>query len=177
VYVVGGANSAGQAALHLARYASRVTLLVRGPSLRATMSDYLIRQIDAADNIDVRHRTEVVDATGDGRLTGLMLRQRDTGTTSSVPAAALFVLIGAEPHTTWLPPEIQRDRHGYVLTGTDVPPAPAGRPPLLFETSMPGVFAVGDVRHGSVKRVASSVGEGSVAVRLLHDYLTPDTPP
>jgi len=177
VYVVGGANSAGQAALHLAGYAARVTLLVRGASLRAIMSDYLIRQIDAAANVDVRHRTEVVEATGEGRLTGLVLRDHGTGTTATVPAGALFVLIGAEPHTSWLPPAIQRDRHGYVLTGTDVRPAPTGRPPLLFETSMPGVFAVGDVRHGSVKRVASSVGEGSVAIRLLHDYLAPDAPP
>jgi thioredoxin reductase (NADPH) len=177
VYVVGGANSAGQAALHLARYASRVTLLVRAPSLRATMSNYLIQQIDAADNIEVRHRTEVVDAAGDGRLTGLTLREHDTATTSTVPAAALFVLIGAAPHTNWLPPEIQRDRHGYMLTGTDVQPAAPGRPPLPFETSMPGIFAVGDVRHGSMKRVASSVGEGSIAVQLLHDYLAPDTLP
>jgi thioredoxin reductase (NADPH) len=141
------------------------------------MSDYLIRQIDAADNIDVRHRTEVVDAAGDGRLTGLTLREHDTATTWTVPAAALFVLIGAAPHTNWLPPQIQRDRHGYVHTGTDVRPAAPGRPPLLFETSVPGIFAVGDVRHGSIKRVASSVGEGAIAVQLLHDYLAPDTPP
>ena len=101
----------------------------------------------------------------------MVLRDRDTGRTSTEPAGALFVLIGAEPHTGWLPAEVQRDRHGYVRTGRDVEPAPAGSPPQLFETSLPGVFAVGDVRHGSVKRVASAVGEGSVAVRLLHDYL------
>jgi thioredoxin reductase (NADPH) len=170
-YVVGGANSAGQAALHLARYAERVTVLIRGHSVRAAMSDYLIRQIDAADNIDVRYRTEVVDATGDGQLTGLVLRDRGTGTTATVPAAALFVLIGAEPHTGWLPAGIQRDRHGYVVTGTDLPTAAEARAPLPFETSIPGVFAVGDVRHGSEKRVASSVGEGSVAIRQVHDYL------
>ena len=176
VFVVGGANSAGQAALHLAKYAEHVTVLVRGRSLQATMSDYLIRQIDAADNVDVRYRTEVVDATGDGRLTALVLRERETEVTSTVSAAALFVLIGAEPHTEWLPIEVERDRQGYIVTGTDVPPASAQQAPLPFETSLPGVFAVGDVRHGSVKRVASSVGEGSVAIRQVHDYLTP-TPP
>lgn len=157
----------------MAKYAERVTVLVRAPSLQATMSDYLIRQIDAATNIDVRQRTEVVDATGEGRLTGLVLRDRETGITSTVPAAALFVLIGAEPHTGWLPTEIRRDRHGYVLTGTDLTRATLPRAPLPFEISMPGVFAVGDVRHGSVKRVASSVGEGSVAIRQVHDYLAP----
>jgi thioredoxin reductase (NADPH) len=173
VYVVGGANSAGQAALHLARYAERVTVLVRAPSVRASMSDYLIRQLATAANIEVRHRTEVVDGTGEGRLTGLVLRDGETGTTSAVPAAALFVLIGAEPHTGWLPADIRRDRHGYVLTGTDLPAPGLPRAPLPFETSLPGVFAVGDVRHGSVKRVASSVGEGSVAIRQVHDYLAP----
>jgi thioredoxin reductase (NADPH) len=171
VYVVGGANSAGQAALHLARYATRVTLLVRGPSLHATMSDYLVRQVHAARTIEVRHRTEVVGATGGGRLTGLILRERESGATSAVPAAALFVLIGAEPRTGWLPAGIERDRAGYLLTGTDVQTAAPERPPLLFETSMPGVFAVGDVRHGSVKRVASAVGEGSVAIHMVHDHL------
>jgi thioredoxin reductase (NADPH) len=171
VYVVGGANSAGQAALHLARYAGRVTVLVRARGLRASMSDYLIRQVDAAANIEVRHRTEVVDGTGEGRLTGLVLRDGETGTTSAVPAAALFVLIGAEPHTGWLPADIRRDRHGYVLTGTDLPAAGLPRAPLPFETSLPGVFAAGDLRHGSLKRVASSVGEGSVAIRQVHDYL------
>jgi thioredoxin reductase (NADPH) len=172
-YVVGGANSAGQAALHLAKHAERVTVLVRGSSLQPTMSDYLIHQIDAAENVDVRYRTEVVDATGGGRLTGLVLRDRETGTTSTVPAAALFVLIGAEPHTGWLPTEIQRDHHGYVLTGPDLTAGTLPRAALPFETSLPGVFAVGDVRHGSVKRVASSVGEGSVAIRQVHDYLAP----
>ena len=137
VYVVGGANSAGQAALHLARYASRSRCGPRA-SLRTTMSDYPIRQIDAADNIDVRHRTEVVDATGDGRLTGLTLREPDTATTSTVPAAALFVLIGAAPHTNWLPPEIQRDRHGYVLTGTDVQPSGIRRRRCCSRPAAPG---------------------------------------
>jgi thioredoxin reductase (NADPH) len=179
VFVVGGANSAGQAAVHLAKYAAQVTLLVRGASLTNTMSNYLTRQIDAANNIAVRHHCEVIDAHGDGRLTGLVLRSRTSGATEAVPAEALFVLIGAEPHTGWLPADLQRDRRGFILTSTDLlrlgsTPAqwPEVRSPLPFESSIPGVFAVGDVRYGSTKRVASSVGEGSVAVRLLHEYLS-----
>jgi thioredoxin reductase (NADPH) len=173
-YVVGGANSAGQAALHLARHARRVTLLVRGSSLAATMSDYLVREIDAAANIAVRHHTEAVDGGGEGRLDHLVLRNRTSGNTETVPAAGLFVLIGAEPHTEWLPEEIERDAKGYVLTDVhrrlgETSTGAAVRP---FETSLAGVFAVGDVRHGSVKRVASSVGEGAVAIRQVHDYLS-----
>jgi len=179
VYVVGGANSAGQAAVHLARYAARVTMLVRGASLAEAMSDYLIREIQAAPNIVVRYHTEAVDGHGNGHLTALTLKDRTTGTTETVPATALFILIGAEPHTDWLPERIRRDRWGFVLTGTDLladgrPPAswPLGRPPTPLETSLPGVFAVGDVRHGSTKRVASAVGEGSIAIRLIHEYLS-----
>jgi thioredoxin reductase (NADPH) len=174
VYVVGGANSAGQAALHLARYARRVTLLVRGASLTATMSDYLVREIGAAANIAVRHHTEAVGGGGEGRLTHLVLRDRGSGDTETVPAAGLFVLIGAEPHTQWLPDEVQRDDAGYVLTGTDRRggAASAGGAGRLFETSLPGVFAVGDVRHGAVKRVASAVGEGAVVIRMAHDHLS-----
>jgi thioredoxin reductase (NADPH) len=176
VYVVGGANSAGQAALHLARYARRVTLLVRGSSLAATMSDYLVREIDAAANIGVRFGAEAVGGGGDRRLARLVLRDRRTGGTETVPAAGLFVLIGAEPHTGWLPAELDRDPAGYVLTGPDRPRGtPSGRPAELFETSLPGVFAVGDVRHGSVKRVASAVGEGAVAVRMVHEHLARST--
>jgi thioredoxin reductase (NADPH) len=178
VYVVGGANSAGQAAVHLARYASQATMLVRGSSLATSMSDYLIRQIQAAPNLTVRFGVEVVDGHGEGRLTGLTLRDRHSGATQPVPAAALFVLIGAEPHTSWLPEAVQRDRWGFVVTGADLltggtpPPGwPLDRPPLPFESSLPGVFAVGDVRHGSTKRVASAVGEGSVAIQLVHQYL------
>jgi thioredoxin reductase (NADPH) len=178
VYVVGGANSAGQAAVHLARYAERVTMLVRGSSLAATMSDYLVQEIHAALNITVRLGVEVVDGHGDGRLASLTLRDRQSGATETVPAAALFVLIGAKPHTGWLPQAIRRDRWGFVVTGADLlqdgtpPPGwPLDRPPMPFESSMPGVFAVGDVRHGSVKRVASAVGEGSVAIQLVHQYL------
>jgi thioredoxin reductase (NADPH) len=169
VYVVGGANSAGQAALHLARYAARVTLLVRGSSLVTTMSDYLVREIEAAPTIAVRFGTEAVGGGGDHRLRHLELRDRASGTTESVPAGGLFVLIGAQPHTDWLPAQIARDRSGFVLTGADRPGGAAGG--RLFETTLPGVFAVGDVRAGSVKRVASSVGEGAVAIRQVHDYL------
>jgi len=173
VYVVGGANSAGQAALHLARFARRVTLLVRGSSLAATMSDYLVREIDAATNIVVRYRVEAVDGGGDRRLAHLVLRDLDTGETETVPAAGLFVLIGAEPHTDWMPDELERDAAGYILTGADLAGgAPHVGAARLFQTSLPGVFAVGDVRHGSVKRVASAVGEGAVAIRMVHDHLS-----
>ncbi len=179
VYVVGAGNSAGQAAIHLARHADQVTILVRGGGLGASMSDYLVRLIDAAENIDVQLHTTVIDGHGDGRLEELVLRDSDSGDTRTVPAAALFVLIGAQPHTTWLPENIQRDPHGFILTGTDVIPASTAaagrgkqRPPLPLETSMPGVFAAGDVRHGSIKRVASAVGDGGLSIRSVHQYLT-----
>ncbi|MGZ4480541.1 MAG: FAD-dependent oxidoreductase [Nocardioidaceae bacterium] len=172
VFVVGGANSAGQAALHLARYARRVTLLVRGASLADSMSDYLVREIGATGNITVRHSAEAVGGSGGRRLTHLVVRDRNSGNTETVRAGGLFVLIGAEPRTQWLPAEIDRDPTGYVLTGVDRPGGgPEGRPARLYETSVPGVFAVGDVRHGSVKRVASAVGEGAVAIRMVHEYL------
>ncbi len=179
VYVVGAGNSAGQAATHLSKYASRVTLLARGDSLAASMSDYLIKEIEAAENIHVRLNTQVIDGGGEGRLEHLVLKDSASGHTETVPAAALFVLIGAEPHTEWLPEKIERDDRGYVITGRDL--SRYGQPrrgwrlerlPLLMETSMAGVFAVGDVRHGSVKRVASAVGEGSIAVQMVHEYLS-----
>ena len=179
VYVVGGGNSAGQAATHLSKYASRVTLLVRGDSLAADMSDYLMKEIEASENIDVRLNTQVVDGGGEEQLEHLVLEDSASGLTETVPAAALFVLIGAEPHTSWLPEEIERDDRGYVITGRDL--LRYGQPrrgwrierlPLLMETSMAGVFAVGDVRHGSVKRVASAVGEGSIAIQMVHEYLS-----
>jgi thioredoxin reductase (NADPH) len=173
VYVVGGANSAGQAAMHLSKYASRVTLLVRGRSLSTSMSEYLIKEIEAEQNIDVRFDTRVVGGGGEGRLEHLVLENSVSGLTETVRGAALFVLIGAEPHTGWLPQEIERDRRGYVLTGQDLLRDghwPHGRPPLLMETSMPGVFAVGDVRLGSVKRVASAVGAGAIAIQSVHEY-------
>src|SRR6266487_3098104 len=173
VYVVGGANSAGQAALHLARFARRVTLLVRGPSLAAGMSDYLVRQVTATSNLDVRLHTGVVGGRGESRLQALTLQDVRSGQRDEVAAGAVFVLIGAEPHTGWLRDIVEVDDRGFVLTGGDV--SPPGwrlpRAPLPFETSMPGVFAVGDIRHGSVKRVAGAVGEGSVAVGSVHQYL------
>ena len=177
VHVVGGANSAGQAAVHISEYASRVTLVVRGRSLATSMSDYLITEIEAAQNIEVRFGTRVVDGGGEGRLEHLVLEDLSSGLTETVPTTALFVLIGAEPRTGWLPDRIVRDRRGYVVTGPDLlqdgSPLrgwPLGRPPLPMETSMPGVFAVGDVRHGSVKRVASAVGAGAIAVQSVHEH-------
>jgi thioredoxin reductase (NADPH) len=174
VFVVGGGNSAGQAAVHLARYAARVTMVVRGDTLASSMSQYLRDEIDASGKIGVRLSTEVVDGAGESHLQRLTLRSAETSTT--VRADALFVLIGAEPHTDWLPPEVLRDDQGYLLTGTDVPSAVTSgreveRPRLMFETSVPGVFAVGDARSRSVKRVASAVGEGSVVIQQVHQYL------
>jgi thioredoxin reductase (NADPH) len=171
VFVVGGGNSAGQAAMHLGRYAESVTLVVRGPSLAESMSSYLRGEIDAADNIEVMLGTEAVDGAGEGRLESLTLRDRESGRTSTVAADGLFVLIGARPGTEWLPAEIERDRWGYVLTGPELAVARPGRELLMHETSLAGVFAVGDVRHGSVKRVASAVGEGSIVVQQVHQRL------
>jgi thioredoxin reductase (NADPH) len=171
-FVVGGGNSAGQAALHLSKYAQQVTILIRSQTLAASMSDYLIRQIDAAPNVDVRYRCEVAGGDGSGHLEQLSLRNRDSGETELVPAAGLFVLIGAQPFTGWLPESIKRDPWGFILTGPDTGQDwPLQRAPFLLETTTPGVFAVGDVRHGSMKRVASAVGDGSTAIRLVHDYL------
>jgi thioredoxin reductase (NADPH) len=178
VAVVGGGNSAGQAAVHLARYADRVTLLVRGDSLGASMSDYLIREIDAVPNLEVRLRTEVAGAVGRGRLEGLIVGHRGTGQTETLPAGAVFLMLGGQPRTDWLGRVVRRDRDGSVVTGADLlqdgaPPAawPLDRPPFLLETSLPGVFAVGDVRAGSVKRVASAVGDGSVVISFVHRHL------
>src|SRR5580700_7813478 len=171
-FVVGGGNSAGQAALHLSKYAQQVTILIRSASLAASMSQYLIREIEAAPNIEVRYRTEVAGGNGDGHLEQLKLRQRDTSDTETEPADALFVLIGAQPFTDWLPEAVGRDQWGFILTGPDLAERwTLQREPYLLETSTPGVFAAGDVRHGSVKRVASAVGDGSIAIRLVHDYL------
>lgn len=166
VFVVGGANSAGEAAIYLARYAGQVTVLVRGSSIRDGMSDYLVRELEAIPNIDLRLNTEIVDARGDSRLEGVTLLDNATGTTDDVPAAAAFILIGAVPRTDWLPPEIERDERGFILTGAD---RPAGDSWSLA-TSMGGVFAAGDVRHDSVKRIAAAVGEGSTVIRQVHEY-------
>jgi thioredoxin reductase (NADPH) len=173
VCVVGGANSAGQAALHLARFARRVRLVVRGSSLEKGMSAYLIRQIIATPTIDVHLTTQIVDAIGDARLAGVVLENVSTGQREQVPAAALFVLIGGAPRTEWLRDAAATDERGFVLTDRDLPAHAWSnrRPPLPFETSAPGVFAVGDVRHNSVKRVAGAVGEGSVAVGSVLRYL------
>jgi thioredoxin reductase (NADPH) len=174
VCVVGGANSAGQAALHLANYAAHVILLVRGESLAASMSDYLITQLKATPNVEVRLRARVVDGHGDARLAALTIEDVQTGEREQVPAAAVFIMIGAEPCTGWLRGTVELDDRGFILTGRDIPPEawPLARAPLPFETSTPGVFAAGDIRHGSVKRVAGAVGEGSVTVGSVHQYLT-----
>jgi thioredoxin reductase (NADPH) len=172
--VVGGGNSAGQAVLHLARYCRHVLLVIRGEDLTATMSQYLIDAIDAADNVTVRASSEVTGGGGDGRLQEVVLRDRRTGDEETVPVDGLFVMIGAVPGTGWLPAELGRDAHGFVLTGADAAADPRwheGRPPQPYETTVPGLFAVGDVRCGSVKRVASAVGEGSVVVSQVHTHL------
>src|SRR5690606_7321953 len=175
VFVVGGGNSAGQAAMHLSRFARRVTLLVRGPSLAASMSRYLIEAIRAA-GIDVRLNVEVIDGGGSGQPEWIRVRERTSGGISTESAAGLFVLIGAQPRTGWLPPDIERDAWGYLITGPDVTLSetsqwPRRREPLMYETCVPGVFAVGDARRGSVKRVASAVGEGSVVIHQVHQVL------
>jgi thioredoxin reductase (NADPH) len=178
VFVAGGGNSAGQTALHLAKWAKKVTMLVRGGSLAASMSDYLLRQIGAASNIDVCYHVQVADGTGTGtgHLQSLILRDTASGMRRAVPADALFVLIGSQPRTQWLAGTVARDQQGFILTGPDLPAGtgqhwhPARRP-LPMETSLPGVFAAGDVRHGSVKRVASAVGEGAATIPLVHSYL------
>ncbi len=179
VYLVGAANSAGQAALHLAGFARRVTLLVRGTSLEASMSAYLVERIKASDRIEVRLCTEVVAGAGSDHLERITLRDRTTGATEEVDCTWLYCFIGAVPRTDWLEGAVARDAGGFVLTGPDVTALasdhvlhwPLERPPLLLETSSPGVFAAGDVRQSSMKRVASAVGEGSAAISNVHRYL------
>jgi thioredoxin reductase (NADPH) len=178
VFIVGGANSAGQSAVYLSRMAKSVTLLVRGPSLTKSMSHYLIEQVESVPNITVRTCTTVVGARGDGHLEGLTLQDANTGETEDVAAQHLFVFIGAAPLTSWLDGVLERDDHGFVLTGPDLsadgePPAewPLDRAPYHLEASVPGVFVAGDVRAESAKRVASAVGEGAMAVMLVHRYL------
>ena len=174
VYVLGGANSAGQAALHLAEYARRVTLVVRAESLDKGMSHYLTQQVVGASNIEVRLGTEVVGGGGEGRLERLELHRRADGATETVEADALFLMIGARPNTDWLPTELALGDGGFVRTGAEVEQDgswPLERSPFALETSMPGIFAAGDVRHGSMNRVASAVGEGSIAIKLVHEML------
>jgi thioredoxin reductase (NADPH) len=178
VYVVGGANSAGQAAMYLSKFAQRVVMLVRGPSLAATMSQYLINQITKTKNIDVEYRSQVVGAYGDGHLEEISIQCSESGETSKVSANALFIFIGARPNTNWLDGVVERDDAGFIKSGPDLiidgkPPKgwPLDRHPTLLETNVPGIFVVGDVRRGSVKRVASGVGEGSIAIQFVHQYL------
>lgn len=178
VYIVGGANSAGQAAMYFSRFANCVTMVVRGESLSARMSRYLIDQIEATDNIRVWTKTEVQEALGSTHLESLVIVRDGGRATETVSAAALFIFVGAVPHTDWLGNIVARNRHGFILSGPDARrngAAVAGggdRIPFLLETSLPGVFVAGDVRDGSVKRVASAVGEGSMAVMYVHQYLS-----
>jgi len=173
VAVVGGGNSAAQAVVHLAKFARNVTLIVRGNSLERTMSDYLVQQIRSTPNVQVKLEAEVVGGDGGERLETLQVRDRAGGTVETIPARMLFVLIGALPHTDWLDGRVQRDAKGFIPTGHRVDPAlwPLQRQPMNFETSVPGVFAVGDVRLDSMKRVASAVGEGAGAIQNVHQYL------
>jgi thioredoxin reductase (NADPH) len=178
VYLVGAANSAGQAALNLAKHAKRVVLLVRGRAIEATMSQYLVDRIHAEPTIEVRTSSEVAAVAGIGHLERLTIADRDTSETEVVPASWLFVFIGAEPRTDWLGETVARDDHGFVVTGPDVGAGRTGRArwpleraPYTLETSVPGVFAAGDVRLDSMKRVASAVGEGAMSVYHVHRYL------
>lgn len=183
IYIVGGANSAGQAALYFARYARGVTMLVRGDSLEKSMSQYLIERITGTKNIKVRLQTTVVAAHGAERLEAISFCDAATGKEETAHTNALFIFIGAEPHTEWLEGVVERDAHGFILTGPDLvrlggnghrPPGwPLDRDPFMLEASVPGIFAAGDVRHGSVKRVAAGVGEGAIAVQLIHQYRSP----
>jgi thioredoxin reductase (NADPH) len=180
VFVAGGGNSAGQAVAHLAKNARKVVLLVRGRALEEHMSDYLVREIRHLTNVEVHFETEVVDGEGDHSLERVVLRHRSRGDTWSATLDMLFVLIGADPHTRWLHGTVLCESHGFILTGDDLPPDARPRPiPGRFETSLAGVFAVGDVRAGSVKRIASAVGEGASSVQQVHEYLArqPQTGP
>lgn len=171
--VVGGGNSAGQAAVHLAKFARVVSVVVRRADLTETMSDYLIREIEANPRIKVVGNAEVVDAGGSGHLEWVRIRNKVSGEEFTKDAAGLFLLIGAHPCTEFLPQQVARDGAGYLLTGRDVPMDtwPEGRPPTALETTVPGVYAVGDIRSGSMKRVAAASGEGAAAVPLVHERL------
>jgi thioredoxin reductase (NADPH) len=178
VYIVGGANSAGQAAMHFSKFAGKVVMLVRGNSLASTMSHYLIEQIEKTPNIEVWTQSSVIEVHGDTRLSAITIRREPRDQTEQLPASSLFIFIGASPRTEWLGDLIARDGRGFILSGPDLlrdGKRPAGwtldRDPGLLETNIPGIFAVGDVRHGSIKRVASGVGEGAVVVQFIHQYL------
>jgi len=178
VYMIGGANSAGQAAMHFSKFAEKVIMLVRGASLASTMSHYLIEQIEKTPNIQVWTNTEVTEVFGESRLTDITIQRTATGEKEKLPASSLFIFIGAQPRTEWLGDLVERDERGFILSGPDLlrnGKRPASwtldRDPGLLETNVPGIFVVGDVRHGSVKRVASGVGEGAVVVQFMHQYL------
>lgn len=178
VYIIGGANSAGQAAIYFSKFAEKVVMLVRGKSLASTMSHYLIEQIEKTPNIQVWTQSSVVEVRGDTRLAGITVLCESTGTREEIAASSLFIFIGAQPRTQWLGELIERDERGFILSGPDLlrnGKRPASwtldRDPGLLETNVPGIFVVGDVRHGSVKRVASGVGEGAVVVQFMHQYL------
>jgi thioredoxin reductase (NADPH) len=173
VYVIGGANSAGQAAMNFSKYASKVIMLVRGPSLAASMSQYLIDQIAETSNIEVWTHSQVMAALGEERLEAIQIFNSQSNTTQDVAASSLFIFIGAAPRTDWLPASVKRDKYGFIITGALVKGSgwSLEREPYLLETSQPGIFAAGDVRSGSVKRVASGVGEGSISVQFVHQYL------
>ena len=179
IYVVGGANSAGQAAMNFAKYADRVVILVRGSSLASTMSQYLIDQVQKTPNIQIWTHASVAEVHGESHLEEISVLCSDTDKIERVPASAMFIFIGALPRTDWLGDIVERDERGFIRTGPDLirdGQRPKGwsldRDPFLLETNVPGIFAVGDVRHGSIKRVASGVGEGSVAVQFIHQYLS-----
>jgi thioredoxin reductase (NADPH) len=179
VFVLGGGNSAGQAAMHFSQYAAQVSVLIRGDSLKTTLSEYLVDRIRAAQNVEVLPRTEVIELHGDSSLAAITLRDSRTGETRMVETGSLFLCLGGVPHTEWADEVgIVRDQEGYLLTGPDLLKDgkwpnnwQLDRAPYYLETSMPGIFAAGDVRHGSVKRCASAVGEGAMAVTFVHRYL------
>ena len=174
VFIIGGANSAGQAAMHFSQYACKVTMLIRAESLEKSMSRYLIDQIEATPNIEVATHTEMVEVLGNDRLESISLRNNQTQTQETVPASSVFIFIGASPQTEWLSGIVQMDQRGFILSGSQIKEdsrKTLERERFLFETSVPGIFVAGDVRHGSVKRVASGVGEGSICVQMIHEYL------
>jgi len=176
---VGAGNSAGQAAIHLSRFARQVTLVARGESLAESMSAYLVDELRSLENVTVRLRTQVVDAAGEGCLERVTLEIAGSGARHTIPAAALFIVIGGEPQTEWLAGVLERDAKGFIRTGSDLAGSgladagpPPARGPLPLETSVPGVFAAGDVRAGSVKRMTTAVGDGASAIPMVHEYLS-----